>query len=157
MKKSILFTVLFLSATPVFSYPGISLENGITFNGNCGTTTIKGTAFSVGSYFTPSNVEISFQDKVIFNSDDHTLPIGIEHMSINCLGENEKQRLVIGANCMAHAPTCGKTWFYIVDTKTGELIAPGDIKSEASLCDANCAGKLIEGGFVQAIEEERYR
>lgn len=160
MQKIIIFTLFLLSAVPAHSFSGISLDDEVAFEGACGSLSVKGAAFEhIGTYISPVNVLVTASGKTILNSDD----IGTEHISINCLGEGEKKRLVIGANCMAHADVCGKTWYYIFNAKTGKLIAPNkliapsDVKSQKELCDAKCANKFVDGGFIRAIEDERYK
>lgn len=158
MKKIILAACLSLAAVPALAYSGISLQDDVAFSGKCGATTVKGAAFEhVGTYFRPSNVVVANGGKTIFSSDTNELPFAVEHMSVNCLGDEQNPKLVIGVNCMARAPVCEKTWFYVIDGKTGAVLAPKDMKSEKALCGAKCADKLVGQTFGTVIEKERYR
>lgn len=161
MKKLIAVSVVICSsffATPAFSAKGISLENGVSFSGKCGSIAIKGSALEgIGSYFRPIGVTMAISGKSVFNPEDPNLPIAIELMSIDCLGDPGNQQVVVAVNCLAHAAVCGKTWFYIFDAKTGAAIAPKDMKSEKALCNAKCADKVIGNGFASSLEKERYR
>lgn len=142
------------------AFSGISLNEDVSFSGKCGKMTIGGTIMGdINTYFAPLDVRATIAGKTIFRSEDDNRAISNpEHMSVNCLGSDDNPKLLIGINCVAHAPVCGKTWFYVFDANTGTLLAPQDVKSEKALCNAKCADKAMGGGTTaQTLEKERYR
>jgi hypothetical protein len=160
MKKIILSAIIGLWAAQSMAHSGISLNEDVSFSGKCGKLSVGGKIMGhIGTYFVPIDVSVMHGGKAIFRSDDDDRYMSAEHMSVNCLGTDEAPKLVVGLNCVAHAPVCGgKTWFYIFDGNTGAMLAPKDVKTEKGLCNAKCADKVLgTGKTVQIIDQERYK
>ena len=160
MKKLIsaaAFICVSVSANPLFS-SGILLEDDVSFGGKCGSIAIEGTAYRhIDSTFHPMGVTITVSGKTVFDPDDPNLPVPIERMSIDCIGRHENSVLVLAINRGGNNEESLNTWFYILDAKTGAIIAPKDIKSEKALCNAKCADKVLGSEVASAIEAERDR
>lgn len=147
-----------LITIPALAGNAISLDGVIPFNGNCANISIQGVAAgNIGTYFHPIDTVISFKEKTIIDTEKMNLAIPIEHMSLNCVGVEKKQKLVVAVDCLAHAEVCTKTWFYIIDAQNGNVLAPKNMKSQNALCDAQCADKIIGNSFATILEDERHR
>lgn len=157
MKKLVISAIFSIFTASALSSPAINLDEGIEFTGKCAALTIKGsTDGSIETYFRPNNFVASLAGKSVFDINNSDLPIVFEHMSIHCEGEPGKQKLVIAGNCMGRAAACENTFFYVIDAKSGAMIAPKNTKSDKYLCNAKCADKILGNGAASAIESGRY-
>jgi len=156
LKKSALLTLCLLSSQ-AFASSGIYLDGSVEFSGRCADLTVEGMAFDSFSMPVKSmGFSVSLNEKTVF--DDGTVsstPVFVfEHMAMRCVLHQGDPKLIIAGSCAANATVCGKPWFYVLDAKTGQILAPKDLKKD--LCDAKCAEKVGLGGMAEYVAEDYF-
>jgi len=156
LKKSVLLALILISGQS-FASAGIHLEGTVEFRGNCADLAIEGAAFEwLSMPIRSMGFAVSLNGKNVFDDGTvSTTPVHVfEHFAMMCVTNPGEPKLLIAGSCAANASVCGKPWFYVLDARSGAVLAPKDMKND--LCDAQCAEKTGLGGMAERIAYEYF-